>query len=157
MVKTLRKLLIPEFTFATVLALAYVMNYGGATATLGLALARTGVLFPFFSAFLGWLGVFLTGSDTSANALFGNLQVISARTLSLNPVLMASVNSTAGTLGKMVSLQSIAVATAATGMSRDNEPRLFLYTLKHSLIFTVAMGLLALVFAYALAGLIPTP
>ena len=155
MAGTLRRLLVPEYTFAAVLALAYVMNYSGATATLGLSLARTGVLFPFFSAFLGWLGVFLTGSDTSANALFGNLQVISARTLSLNPVLMAAVNSTAGVLGKMVSLQSIAVATAATGMSRDNEAKLFLFTLRHSLALTIVMGLIAMLFAYVFVSGIP--
>jgi lactate permease len=155
MIATLRRLIIPEFTFAAVLALAYVMNYSGATATLGLSLARTGVLFPFFSAFLGWLGVFLTGSDTSANALFGNLQVISARALSLNPVLMAAVNSTAGVLGKMVSLQSIAVATAATGMSRDNEAKLFLFTLRHSIGLTIVMGIIAMLFAYVFAGAIP--
>ena len=156
MVGTIKRLIIPELTFAAVVALAYIMNYSGATATLGLVLARTGVLFPFFSAFLGWLGVFLTGSDTSANLLFGNLQVISARTLGLNPVLMAAVNSTAGTLGKMVSLQSIAVATAATGMARDNEAKLFLFTLRHSIGLTVVMGLLALLFAYVFAGAIPT-
>jgi lactate permease len=156
MVGTLKRLVIPELTFAAVVALAYIMNYSGATATLGLVLARTGVLFPFFSAFLGWLGVFLTGSDTSANLLFGNLQVISARTLSLNPVLMAAVNSTAGTLGKMVSLQSIAVATAATGMARDNEAKLFLFTLKHSVGLTIVMGLLAMLFAYVFPGAIPT-
>jgi lactate permease len=153
---TLRRLIIPELTFAAVLALAYVMNYSGATATLGLSLARTGVLFPFFSAFLGWLGVFLTGSDTSANALFGNLQVISARALSLNPVLMAAVNSTAGVLGKMVSLQSIAVATAATGMSRDNEAKLFLFTLRHSIGLTIVMGIIAMLFAYVFAGAMPS-
>ncbi len=155
MVGTFRRLLVPELTFAAVLALAYVMNYSGATATLGLSLARTGVLFPFFSAFLGWLGVFLTGSDTSSNALFGNLQIISARALSLNPVLMAAVNSTAGVLGKMVSLQSIAVATAATGMPRSDEAKLFLFTLRHSVGLTVAMGLIALLFAYVFVGAMP--
>ncbi len=156
MVKTLRRLLVPELTFAALLALAYVMNYSGATATLGLLLAGTGVMFPFFSAFLGWLGVFLTGSDTSANALFGNLQVISARTLGLNPVLMAAVNSSAGVLGKMVSLQSIAVATAATGMSRDEEAKLFRFTLRHSLGLTVAMGLIAMLCAYVFIGFVPS-
>jgi lactate permease len=150
-----KRLFVPLMTIAAVLALAYVMNYSGATATLGLALAGTGVLFPFFSAFLGWLGVFLTGSDTSANALFGNLQVISARALNLNPVLMAAVNSTAGVLGKMVSLQSIAVATAATGMPRDQEAKLFLFTLKHSIGLTVVMGIIAMLFAYVFVGLMP--
>jgi lactate permease len=153
----LRRLALPILTIASVLALAYVMNYSGTTATLGLAMARTGVLFPFFSAFLGWLGVFLTGSDTAANALFGNLQLISARALSLNPVLMASVNSTAGVLGKMVSLQSIAVATAATGMRRESEPKLFLFTLRHSIGLTIVMGLISMLFAYVLTGWMPQP
>ena len=97
------------------------MNYSGMTSTLGLALAATGRAFPFFSAVLGWLGVFLTGSDTSANALFGNLQVVTANALGLNPVLTASVNSAAGVVGKMISLQSIAVAVAATGMTSADE------------------------------------
>jgi lactate permease len=112
-------------------------------------------MFPFFSAWLGWLGVFLTGSDTSSNALFGNLQMISARALDLNPVLMASVNSSAGVLGKMVSLQNIAVATAATGMPRDQEAKLFLFTLKHSIGLTTLMGLIAMLFAYVLTDLVP--
>jgi len=153
--RTAHRLLLPELTIASVLALAYVMNYSGATATLGLTAARTGVLFPFFSAFLGWLGVFLTGSDTSSNALFGNLQMISARALSLNPVLMASVNSTGGVLGKMISIQSIAVAAAATRMPAGTEGRLFLFTLRHSLLLTAAMGLIAMLFAYVFPQAIP--
>ena len=103
-------------TIASVLALAYVMNYSGATASLGLAMAATGALFPFFGALLGWLGVFLTGSDTSANALFGNLQVVTANNIGLDPALMAAGNSSGGVMGKMISLQSISVAAAATGM-----------------------------------------
>jgi lactate permease len=157
MVKVFKRLFVPLMTIAAVLALAYIMNYSGATATLGLALAGTGVLFPFFSAWLGWLGVFLTGSDTSANALFGNLQVISARALGLNPVLMAAVNSTAGVLGKMVSLQSIAVATAATGMPRDQEAKLFLFTLRHSIGLTIVMGLIAMLCAYVFVDFVPQP
>ncbi len=93
---TARDLALPIVTMASVLALAYVMNYSGNTATLGLAFAATGALFPFFSALLGWLGVFLTGSDTSANALFGNLQVVTANTLGLPPELMAASNSSGG-------------------------------------------------------------
>ena len=104
-------------TIASMLALAYLMNYSGMTSTLGIALAATGTTFPFFSAILGWLGVFLTGSDTSANALFGNLQVITANQIGLNPVLTASVNSAAGVMGKMIALPSIAVAVAATGLT----------------------------------------
>jgi lactate permease len=155
-VDTFKQLKLAILTIACMLGLAYVMNYSGMTSTLGLALAASGVAFPFFSAVVGWLGVFLTGSDTSANALFGNLQMISARALDLNPVLTTSVNSTAGVLGKMVSLQSIAVATAATGMPREQEPKLFLFTLKHSLGLTILMGIIAILCAYVFTGFIPT-
>ena len=118
---TARQLALPLLTIASVVALAFLMNYSGATATLGLAFAATGVVFPFFSSLLGWLGVFLTGSDTSANALFGTLQVVTANRLGLNPALMAAANSSGGVMGKMISLQSIAVAAAATGMARETK------------------------------------
>ena len=137
------------------LALAYLMNYSGMTSTLGLALAATGAAFPFFSAVVGWLGVFLTGSDTSANALFGNLQVVTANALGLNPILTASVNSAAGVMGKMISIQSIAVAVAATGMSTADESRLFRFTIKHSVLLMAVMGILALLYAYVFTGLVP--
>ena len=142
-------------TIAAMLGLAYLMNYSGMTSTLGLALAATGVAFPFFSAVVGWLGVFLTGSDTSANALFGNLQVVTANALQLNPVLTASVNSAAGVMGKMISVQSIAVAVAATGMTTADEARLFRFTIKHSVLLMALMGLLALMFAYVVPGWVP--
>ena len=115
---TARQLALPMLTIASVVGLAFLMNYSGATATLGLAFAATGAAFPFFSSFLGWLGVFLTGSDTSANALFGTLQTVTAGKLGLNPALMAAANSSGGVMGKMISLQSIAVAAAATGIAR---------------------------------------
>ena len=136
---------------------AALMNYAGMTSTLGLALAATGKGFPFFSAVLGWLGVFLTGSDTSSNALFGNLQVITANALGINPVLTASVNSAAGVMGKMISLQSIAVAVAATGMSLADEGKLFRFTLKHSMFLAVVIGAIALMYAYIFPGYIPVP
>src|SRR5207245_1216770 len=110
---TVKQLLLAEVTIASVLALAFLMNYSGATATLGLAFAATGALFPFFSALLGWLGVFLTGSDTASNALFGNLQVVTANRLGLNPALMSAANSSGGVMGKMISVRSIAVTAAA--------------------------------------------
>jgi lactate permease len=137
-------------TMACVLALAYVMNYSGATVTLGEAFAKTGVAFPFFSALLGWLGVFLTGSDTSANALFGNLQVVTATSLGLDPAMMAASNSAGGVMGKMISLTSIAVAVAATGMSRSEEAKLFRFTWKHSVFLASVLGVLATIYAYAL-------
>jgi lactate permease len=142
-------------TIASVLALAFLMNYSGMTSTLGLAFAATGPAFPFFSAMLGWLGVFLTGSDTSSNALFGNLQVVTANAIGLNPVLTASSNAAGGVLGKMISLQSIAVAVAATGMAVSDEGKLFRTTLRHSIILAVFMGLLVLMFAYVFPHLVP--
>lgn len=138
-------------TIASVLGLAFLMNYSGATGTLGLAFAETGIFFPFFSAILGWLGVFLTGSDTSANALFGSLQVVTAQKLGLDPVIMAASNSAGGVMGKMISLQSIAVAAAATGMSAEDESKLFRFTLKHSIILATAIGLVV-VFYSAMFG-----
>jgi lactate permease len=140
-----------KFSFISitaVLALAFVMNYSGATATLGLAFASTGRAFPFFGAMLGWLGVFLTGSDTSANALFGSLQQVTANRLGLDPALMASANSAGGVMGKMISLQSISVAAAAAGLKAEDEPKLFRFTFKHSVFLASVIGLLALVYAY---------
>jgi lactate permease len=124
------------------------MNYSGATVTLGLAFAATGALFPFFSALLGWLGVFLTGSDTSANALFGNLQVVTANSLGFDPSIMAASNSAGGVMGKMISLQSLAVAVAATGMARSEEGKLFRFTIKHSVFLASVLGVLATIYAY---------
>lgn len=147
---TARQLFFSELTIAAVLGLAFLMNYSGATATLGLAFAATGVLFPYFSAMLGWLGVFLTGSDTSANALFGNLQVVTAGRLDLNPVLMAASNSSGGVMGKMISLQSIAVATAATGMKPEEESALFRFTLGHSILLASAIGVVVVFYAYVM-------
>ena len=145
----------PMLTLASMLGLAYLMNYSGMTSTLGLALAATGVAFPFFSATLGWLGVFLTGSDTSSNALFGNLQVVTANALGLNPVLTASVNTAAGVMGKMISVLSIAVAVAATNMSRDDESRLFRFTIKHSVLLMAVMGVISLLYAYVFPEYVP--
>ena len=155
-VATFRQLALAILTLAGMLGLAYLMNYSGMTSTMGLALAATGSAFPFFSAVLGWLGVFLTGSDTSANALFGNLQVVTANALDLNPVLMASVNSAAGVMGKMISILSIAVAVAATGMTTADEGRLFRFTIKHSLFLMVLMGIISMLFAYVFSAYVPT-
>ena len=152
---TFNQLKFAMLTIASMLGLAYLMNYSGMTSTLGLALATTGVLFPFFSAVVGWLGVFLTGSDTSANALFGNLQVVTANALGLNPVLTASVNSAAGVMGKMISVQSIAVAVAATGMTSDDESRLFRFTIKHSVMLMIVMGIVSMLYAYVFPGFVP--
>jgi L-lactate transport len=143
-----RLLALTILTITAVLSMAFVMNYSGATGTLGLAFAATGAAFPFFSPFLGWLGVFLTGSDTSSNALFGSLQAITAQRLGFSPVLIAAANSSGGVLGKMISLQSIAVAAAATGITVSQQSQLMRFTLKHSIILATIVGLEVLVLAY---------
>ncbi|MBV8070525.1 MAG: lactate permease LctP family transporter [Acidobacteriaceae bacterium] len=150
LIRVSQQLFLPTVTVASVLAMAFVMNYCGATGTLGLAFAATGVVFPFFSSLLGWLGVFLTGSDTSANALFGNLQVVTAQKLGFSPTLMAAANSAGGVMGKMISLQTIAVAAAATGLTVPDQAKLFRFALKHSLLLATVVGLEVLVYVYAL-------
>ncbi len=152
---TFRQLALAIVTIACMLGLAYLMNYSGMTSTLGLAMATSGAAFPFFSAVVGWLGVFLTGSDTSANALFGNLQVVTANALGLNPILTASVNSAAGVMGKMISIQSIAVAVAATGMTAADESRLFRFTIKHSVFLMLIMAIISTLCAYVFPGIVP--
>jgi lactate permease len=150
LVSVTRQLILPTVTVTSVLAMAFLMNYCGATGTLGLAFSATGKLFPFFSALLGWVGVFLTGSDTSSNALFGSLQAVTAGRLGLSPVLMAATNSSGGVLGKMISLQTIAIAAAATGMSEPDQARLFRFTLKHSILLAGVVGCLAMLYTYVL-------
>ena len=145
-----RQLAIPIATVSLVLGIGFLMNYCGATATLGLAFASTGKSFPFFSSLLGLLGVFLTGSDTSSNALFGNLQVVTAGRLGLNPLMMAATNAAGGVMGKMISVQTIAVAAAATGLSVMDQARLFRFTLKHSIFLGLFIGCLALFYTYVL-------
>jgi L-lactate transport len=142
------KLVRPTITVAAMLAMAFVMNYSGATGTLGLAFSASGVVFPFFSPIMGWFGVFLTGSDTSSNALFGNLQVVSASRLGFDPLLIAGANSVGGVMGKMISLQSIAVAAAATGMSTEDQSKLFRFTMRHSIFLAAVVGLEVMLYAY---------
>lgn len=152
--KTFRQLIKPLITIPCVLGLAYIMNFSGMSATLGLFLAGTGSLFPFFSPFLGWLGVFLTGSDTSANALFGNLQSVTGQQIGVDPILTVAANSSGGVCGKMISPQSIAVATAATGLV-GKEGDLFNFAVKHSIILVVVVGIMTYVQAYFLTWMIP--
>lgn len=144
----------PFITIPAVLGLAFLMNFSGASSTLGLFLAGTGFMFPFFSAFLGWLGVFLTGSDTSANALFGNLQMVTAQQIGMDPVLAVAANSSGGVTGKMISPQSIAVATASTGLV-GQEGDLFRFTVLHSLVLGTIVGLMTMAQAYWLTWMIP--
>src|SRR5208282_38262 len=132
---------------AAMLAVGNVTKYSGADATLGLALARTGVLYPFFGALLGWLGVALTGSDTASNVLFGNLQTITARQVGVNPVLMAAANSSGGVMGKMLDAQSIVVASTATDWY-GHEGRILRFVFWHSLALAGLVGLLVLLEAY---------
>ncbi len=152
--KTFSQLKKPLITIPSVLGLAYIMNFSGMSSTLGLFLAHTGNFFPFFSPFLGWLGVFLTGSDTSANALFGNLQSVTAQQVGMDPVLAVAANSSGGVTGKMISPQSIAVATAATGLV-GKEGDLFNFTVIHSLILVVIVGVMTYVQSYYLTWMIP--
>ncbi|WP_454256121.1 lactate permease LctP family transporter [Pseudomonas sp. Marseille-Q8238] len=151
--ETLIELKWPILSIGMVLAFAFVTNYSGMSSTLALVLAGTGVLFPFFSPFLGWLGVFLTGSDTSSNALFSSLQATTAHQIGVNDTLLVAANTSGGVTGKMISPQSIAVACAATGMV-GKESDLFRFTLKHSLIFAAFVGLITLVQAYWLTGML---
>jgi len=145
--RTLKKVRFSLLTVAAMLALGYVTRYSGLDATLGLAFARTGLLYPFFGTMLGWLGVALTGSDTSSNVLFGSLQKISAEQLGLSPVLMASANSSGGVMGKMIDAQSIVVASTATGWY-GHEGTILRYVFFHSLALAALMGLFVLLQAY---------
>jgi lactate permease len=136
------------------LGLGYITRYCGMDATMGMALAHTGVLFPFFGTMIGWLGVALSGTDAGSNALFGSLQVITANKLGLSPILMGAANSAGGVMGKMVAAQSLVIACAVTG--RDGkEGELFAAVLKHSLGLLVLVGLIVLLYAYVFPGAIP--
>ncbi|PFJ27240.1 L-lactate permease [Bacillus anthracis] len=152
--ETLSELKMPILSIGFVLGFAFIANYSGLSSTLALALAGTGGLFPFFSPFLGWIGVFLTGSDTSANALFSNLQAITAQQVGVSEVLLVAANTTGGVTGKMISPQSIAIACAAVGLA-GKESDLFRFTVKHSLFFVVIVGIMTYVQAYYLTWMIP--
>ena len=145
--RTLKRVRFSLLTVATMLSLGYMTRYSGLDATLGLAFARTGILYPFFGTMLGWLGVALTGSDTSSNVLFGSLQKISAEQLGLNPVLMAAANSSGGVMGKMIDAQSIVVASTATRWY-GHEGDILRYVFFHSLALAALMGLLVFLQAY---------
>ena len=145
--RTLKRVRFSLATVAAMLALGYATRYAGLDATLGLAFAGTGVLYPFFGTLLGWLGVALTGSDTSSNVLFGSLQTISAGRLGLSPVLMAAANSTGGVMGKMIDAQSIVVASTATKWY-GHEGEILRYVFLHSLALASLVGLLVTLQAY---------
>jgi lactate permease len=152
---TLKQMFLPLVTIAAIVGLGGLMNYAGATSTLGLAFATTGAFFSFFSPVLGWMGVFLTGSDASCNFIFGNLQTTAARQVGLNPVLTAAANSAGGVMGKMISVQSIAVAAAATGMKPSEESQLFRFTFWHSVLLVCLIGIVTTIYAYVIPWIVP--
>jgi lactate permease len=153
---TLARMRAPLMTIAFMLSLGFVTRYGGTDATLGLAFTRTGWFYPFFAAMLGWLGVALTGSDTSSNVLFGSLQKITAEQLGLNPILITTANSTGGVMGKMIDAQSIVVATAATNQ-HGQEGRILRFVFWHSIALAAIMGIIVMLQAYVFPWMVPSP
>jgi lactate permease len=153
-VRTIRQIWQAVATVMLIVALAYVMNYSGLAYTLGLAVASTGHAFILFSPFLGWIAVFLSGSDTSGNALFGNLQVVAARQLHLNPLLFAATNSSGGVLGKMISPQNIATGVSVTDL-KGKEGAVLARTFVHSIVLTLMLVVIVIVQQYLLPGMIP--
>ena len=151
---TWRQARIAILTVALIVGLAYLMNYSGMNYTLGLGVASAGILFPMVSAFLGWVAVFLSGSDTSGNALFGNLQVVAANQLGLNPVLIAATNSSGGVMGKMISPQNIATGISVTNL-KGQEGLVVARTFKHSIILTLLLGVLVVLQQYVFRWMIP--
>jgi lactate permease len=151
---TWRQMRVPLATIAMMMSLGFVTRYGGTDATLGLAFTRTGWCYPFFAAVLGWLGVALTGSDTSSNAMFGSLQKITAQQLGLDPILIAASNSTGGVMGKMIAAQTIVVATAATHQQGE-EGALLRSVFWHSLALVAIMGLIVMAQAYLVPWMVP--
>jgi len=151
---TFRRMQAPLATIMIMLSLGFVTRYGGTDATLGLAFTRTGWLYPFFATLLGWLGVALTGSDTSSNVLFGSLQKITAQQLGFNPVLIVTANSTGGVMGKMIDAQSIVVATASTGQT-GQEGRILRFVFWHSVALAAIMGIIVMLQAYVFTWMVP--
>lgn len=153
-VRTLVSMRWPLFTIACMLALGYVTRYSGTDAILGLAFTQTGPIYPFFAPFVGWLGVALTGSDTSSNVLFGSLQKITAQQLHLNPTLIVAANSSGGVMGKMIDAQSIVVSTVATKQS-GQEGSILRFVFWHSIVLAAIMGVIVFLQAYVFSWMIP--
>lgn len=151
---TLYQLRFTIITITSIVGFAFIANYSGMSITMALALASTGILFPFFSPILGWLGVFMTGSDTSSNALFCKLQRVSAENIGIDPIITVSANASGGVVGKMISPQSIAVGAAAIGLV-GKESDLFRFTVKHSFIMLFIMCIITVLQAYVLTWMIP--
>ncbi|MEQ1472508.1 MAG: L-lactate permease [Candidatus Acidiferrum sp.] len=153
--RTVYRLRFAIIAMACMLGLGYVTRYSGMDAVLGLAFTRTGWFFPFFGAFIGWLGVALTGSDTASNALFGGLQKITAQQLNLSPILMCATNSAGGVMGKMIDAQSICIATAATNQV-GNEGSIFRFVFWHSVALAAVIGVIVMLYAYVFPQFIPS-
>jgi len=151
---TVKRTAFSLLTIAAMMALGFSTRYGGLDATMGLAFASTGVLFPFFSPLLGWLGVALTGSDTSSNVLFGGLQTITAQQVGVSPILAAAANSSGGVMGKMIDAQSIVVAGVATGQ-KGGEGEILRYVFWHSIALACLVGVVVLLQAYVFPWMIP--
>jgi lactate permease len=143
----MKRMKVPVLVIAQVLGLGFLTRYSGTDAVLGLAFTGAGFLYPFFAAYLGWLGVFLTGSDTAANVLFGSLQRTTAEQLGLPPILMAAANSSGGVMGKMIDAQSIVVASTATKWY-GHEGDILRYVFFHSISLAVLVGILVTLQAY---------
>lgn len=152
--RTIKQLRFPIVTISMIVGLAYIMNYSGMSSSLGLAFTLTGSWFPFFAPIIGWLGVFLTGSDTSSNLLFGNLQQTTANQIGVDPALCVAANSSGGVTGKMISPQSISVATAAANMV-GQEGNLFRFTLKHSIAMLLFVCVITYLQAYSMSWMLP--
>jgi len=157
--RTATRMVTPLMTIGLVMGMGFITKFAGLDAILGLAFTKTGVLYPFFAAMLGWLGVFLTGSDTSSNVLFGNMQKITAQQLGLDPVLISATNSTGGVMGKMIDAQSIVVATAACYEDRNEGAAavgpIFRAVVVHSIILASLVGILVMLQAYIFTWMIP--
>ncbi len=155
-VQTFRQLGPALMAISFMVGLAYVTRFSGMDTIIGLSLTRTGWVFPLFGTLLGWLGVGLTGTDAGSNALFGNLQKVTAEQLHISPILMGAANSAGGVMGKMISAQSLVVATAATNQP-GREADMFRFVFKHSIVLAILVGLVVLLYAYVLPGIIPVP
>jgi lactate permease len=153
-VRTSSRLYPSLLAISFMVGLAYVTRYSGMDTVLGLSLTRTGPLFPFFGTLLGWLGVALTGTDAGSNALFGNLQRVTAERLGLSPILMASANSSGGVMGKMIDAQSIVVSSTATHQV-GNEAAIFKSVIKHSVALACLVGAIVMFYSFAVPWLIP--
>jgi L-lactate permease len=154
LVDTWRQLRFAILTVVLIVGLAYLYNYSGMSYTLGLAISKVGAIFPFFSVFLGWIACFLSGSDTSSNALFGNLQVVAARQLNLSPVLMAATNSSGAVMSKMISPQNVSTGVSTTVLA-GKEGLIIRRTFFHSIILAAILGVIVMLQQYLIPGIIP--